>query len=223
VKTTKDDRRSQRTQRLITEALVDLMAEKRYDAITVQEILERANVGRSTFYTHYYDKEDVLATSVERMLDALRRQVEANAGDEGPLVPSLALFRHVASHYHLYEALVRGRGAEVLFQRIAGDVTRTIEAELNARPSQLGPSPVPIPIVATHVAGTLLTLLLWWLERRMPYPPEAMDTYFQHLLGPELRPLVLVQPQASSGGNSAYPDHTSTSIMEPQARLAGHP
>jgi AcrR family transcriptional regulator len=60
VKQHKQDRRSQRTYHLVTTALLALLAEKRYEAITVQDILERANIGRSTFYSHYYDKEDVL-------------------------------------------------------------------------------------------------------------------------------------------------------------------
>jgi AcrR family transcriptional regulator len=69
VKQHKQDRRSQRTYHLVTTALLALLAEKRYEAITVQDILERANIGRSTFYTHYYDKEDVLQSIAEQMLE----------------------------------------------------------------------------------------------------------------------------------------------------------
>ena len=65
----KQDRRSQRTYHLVSTAMMELLAETRYDAITVQDILDRANIGRSTFYAHYYDKEDVLASITEQMLD----------------------------------------------------------------------------------------------------------------------------------------------------------
>ncbi len=65
----KQDRRSQRTYHLVSRAMMELLSETPYDAITVQDILERANIGRSTFYAHYYDKEDVLASITEQMLD----------------------------------------------------------------------------------------------------------------------------------------------------------
>lgn len=65
MKQDKQDRRSQRTHRLVISAMLELMAEKTYDAITVQDLLDRANIGRSTFYSHYFDKEDVLASVAE--------------------------------------------------------------------------------------------------------------------------------------------------------------
>jgi AcrR family transcriptional regulator len=71
VRNTKADRRSQRTRQLLSAALIELMLEKRYDDISVQDIIERANVGRSTFYAHYLDKEDLLVGDFTRVLDAL--------------------------------------------------------------------------------------------------------------------------------------------------------
>src|SRR5215211_53883 len=71
VKTEKEDRRSKRTRQLVSSALVDLMLEKQFDAITVQDILDRANVGRSTFYAHYTDKEDLLISEIARVIHQL--------------------------------------------------------------------------------------------------------------------------------------------------------
>src|SRR5688500_12501833 len=110
MKSEKRDRRSRRTQAMIIAALIALMAEKRYDAITAQDILERSNVARSTLYSQFYDKEDVLVSSVSRMLEALRQQVEGAPGGAAPILASLALFRHGQEHRYLCVALVKGRG-----------------------------------------------------------------------------------------------------------------
>src|SRR5580765_1920865 len=67
----KADRRSERTRQLLSAALIELMLEQRYDEITVQNIIDRANIGRSTFYAHYLDKEDLLVSGFTRVLDIL--------------------------------------------------------------------------------------------------------------------------------------------------------
>src|SRR5690348_6733672 len=71
MKTEKQDRRSERTRRLLGEALISLMLERRYADLTVQDILDRANIGRSTFYAHYWDKDDLLASTMEQMIRML--------------------------------------------------------------------------------------------------------------------------------------------------------
>src|SRR5689334_18936052 len=109
MKNTKDDRRSQRTRQMLGTALIEVMLQKRYDEITVQDIIDQANVGRSTFYAHYLDKDDLLISGFTGVLDALRDQMYQQATDELGQSPSLLFFfEHVHDHYHLYKALVRG-------------------------------------------------------------------------------------------------------------------
>ena len=112
----KHDRRSQRTRRLLGDALVALLVEKRYDTITVQDIIERANVGRTTYYAHYKDKEDLLLSEIERVVHLLGYEALATGGAAQPLFPSLALFRHVQSFKPVYQALMWGRGGEQIIQ-----------------------------------------------------------------------------------------------------------
>ncbi len=180
------DRRERRTRQALHRALVSLMMEKPYDAITVQDIIDRADVGRSTFYTHYMDKEDLFRRQFQYVLEQLGRQV-AEGGDapDEPL-PVLALFRHVAEHYELYRAVVRGRGIEVLYRAGYDFLKEQIDREIQARQDAGGRSIVPPAIVSQYVAGTLQTLLRWWLENRMPYSPELMDAYFWRLVTPGL-------------------------------------
>jgi AcrR family transcriptional regulator len=181
----KEDRRSQRTRQLLSAALVQLMLEKRYDEITVQDIIDRANVGRSTFYTHYLDKEDLLVSDFTRVLDTLSQHSELSedAGVQSP--PSILLFfRHVQMHRQLYKALVRGEGIQRLFKKSHEHLRSTIEQHLaTMMPAGLPPA-APLPLVADYIAGAILTMLTWWLEHEMPYSPEQMDALFQQLVLP---------------------------------------
>ncbi len=95
MRNTKGDRRSQRTRQLLSTALIEVMLEKRYDEITVQDIIDRANVGRSTFYAHFLDKEDLLVSQVTRVLDALTRHSEQVVQSELAAPSLVPFFQHV--------------------------------------------------------------------------------------------------------------------------------
>lgn len=180
----KADRRSQRTRQALSAALLDLMLQKRYDEITVQDIIDRANVGRSTFYTHYLDKDDLLVSDFTRVLDALSGHFRGQDGDpHAP--PSLALFfEHVRGHNQLYKALMRGGGIELLYKKGRERLQRNIEQHLEELlPPGRAPS-IPLPLVADYLAGAILTLLKWWLDHNMPYTPDQMDAVFQQLALP---------------------------------------
>lgn len=178
MKTKSDDRRMKRTDTLLREALVALILEKRYDAITVQDILERANVGRSTFYAHYYDKDDLLESNIEWLIDLMSGPEKAHT------FPSVALFRHVQEQYRLYEALASSRAAERMFQRAQGYLSAGIQAHLESAATK---TRVPIPFLANYLAGSFIVVLRWWLENKMPYSPEEMDAMFRALTLPGMQ------------------------------------
>jgi len=185
----KADRRSRRTRRLIAEALIALMVEGRYDRITVRDIIDRADVGRSTFYAHYRDKEDVLTGEFERVLALLHQHLDDDA-DGQQLLPSLGLFQHVQEHHHLYHALVRGHGVDVLYQTGHRYLNASVErqlATLVADGCALSAAP---PLLADYVAGAFLSLLRWWLEHERPYTPEEMHAIFQRLVLPGVQAVV---------------------------------
>jgi AcrR family transcriptional regulator len=185
MKQTKADRRSLRTRQLLSAALVDLMLQKRYDAITVQDIIDRANVGRSTFYAHYLDKDDLLVSDFTRVLDVLRDHLHVQERASGRVSPSLMLFfEHVQTHHQLYKALVRGGGIDLLYKKGHERLRQNIEQHIaELLPASSTPA-VPLPLVADYLAGTILNLLKWWLEHDMPYTPEQLDVMFQQLVLP---------------------------------------
>ncbi|MGH2614783.1 MAG: TetR/AcrR family transcriptional regulator [Thermomicrobiales bacterium] len=183
----KQDRRSRRSQRLIVEALLALMREKRYDRITVQEIIDQADVGRSTFYAQFRNKEDVLVSEVERVLGLLHEQHLAPADDPADhLLPSAGFFRHVQETQSLYPALVRGLAIDPHYQAVHRYL-RDQAAQQLALAAGSRDLAVPPEIVADYLAGALLTLVHWWLDHGLRYTPEQMEAIFQQLVMPGVR------------------------------------
>jgi AcrR family transcriptional regulator len=198
MKNEKHDRRSERTRRLLGDALNSLMLEGRYADLTVQDILDRANIGRSTFYAHYWDKDDLLASQIEHMIQALTRHVDIVSGDASGLLPSLAFFRHVEEQYHmLYQAFVRTNELELMTRLLRRYFCEHIEQRLRAI-GAAALSDIEITVTAQGVVGTFLALLQWWLELEMPLRPEEMDAYFRQLVLPGVQQL-LAQGGTASG------------------------
>jgi AcrR family transcriptional regulator len=172
----KQDRRSQRTRHLLSTAFVELLREKGYGAITVSDIIERANIGRSTFYSHYRDKDDLFVNELDRVIEVLSQPIPAQ--EEIPFFPSLRLFRHIGQEYELYKALVWTPGIDLLIKHLQNSLSQRIEQGFQESKMEYK---IPIPIMANFIAGSFLTLLKWWLENRMAYSPEQMDDIFKKL------------------------------------------
>ncbi len=176
----KPDLRIRRTRSLLSDALVALMQEKSIDKITVQEVLDRATVGRSTFYLHYRDKDDlflcVLEDGLEMWSTALLRKQEKSYR----VAPVAEFFTHVGSAKKLYRVLVDSGRIHTFFELAQGYFARGIgrrlkdmglknlvQSELDARSHAL--------------AGNLLSLLKWWLDRGARESPKAMDELFHRM------------------------------------------
>jgi AcrR family transcriptional regulator len=184
VRNAKADRRSTRTRRLLSAALIELMLEQRYDEITIQDIIDRANIGRSTFYAHYLDKEDLLVSGFTQVFDTLSQEHHEAEKGVPQALPSLAgFFRHVQEHHQLYKSLVRGGGIERLFKKSRQHMRRNIEQQL-AELIPAGQTPAVLPLVADYLSGTIMNMLTWWLDNEMPYTPDQMDALFQQLVRP---------------------------------------
>jgi AcrR family transcriptional regulator len=183
VKQEKQDRRSRRTRQLVTEAMVELLQEKRYEDITVRDILDRADIGSSTFYAHYFDKEDVQASLIQQLFEQLLQQLLLRSGKQ-EVVPSLELFRHVQQHVQQIQALIPGRFEETFWEVAERTMSQMIEQSLKSTRGSKYSCSVPAPVVAHYLAATFLTLLKWWLIADMPYSPEQTDEFFQQLALP---------------------------------------
>jgi AcrR family transcriptional regulator len=185
----REDRRIQRTDQALIHALLELIDRKHYDQITVQDIVQRANVGRSTFYAHYRNKDELLMSGFEYLLDRLVGQIDFNA--DGQLEFDTALiFEHAHGHYEIYRTLIWGSGFELLIKDGHAVLNQKIEARLEVLQSNLHLLMIPLPIYSSSLAGGLLVLLKWWLDNKMPYTPKEMDAAFQQLVMPWARNVI---------------------------------
>jgi AcrR family transcriptional regulator len=171
------DRRVRRTQRALVQALVSLVLEKRYDAITVGDLLERADVARSTFYAHYRGKDDLLLVSFQAMLAMLDRHMD-HAEPTVRCAPVRELFEHVGRHRKFHAALVRARVMDRQHEARLDAMSRLIERRLAACSSPAVSGAVPAPVMARARAGALFALLTWWLEHGKAYSAVQMDAIF---------------------------------------------
>jgi AcrR family transcriptional regulator len=182
MRTLKADRRSQRTWRILHDALIALMQEKRYDSITVQDIIDQANVGRSTFYAHFQDKEDLAVSMLVHMLDMLTQTFEESASADKRFFPTLELFRHVQENHAVFKALMGGHGMDLFFQKGQIYWSQRIEAHFRARFPEGQEFAVPLPVICSYIAGAFVVMLKWWLDNKLPYSPERMDEIVHQLM-----------------------------------------
>jgi AcrR family transcriptional regulator len=183
VKQDKRDRRSLRTRRLVNAAMMELLLEKRYEAITVRDILERAGIGSSTFYAHYFDKDDVQTSLTEQMLEELQPQLAQRTAGRG-LIPILELFQHIQEQSGRFQAMVRGHAGERVWEVVQVALSRRIEQTLTEMYADEQALSGPFGMVARYLAGAFLNLVKWWIETEMAYSPEQMDEIFQRLALP---------------------------------------
>ena len=186
------DRRTIRTKRLIANALRELALEKDYHKITIKDIVERADVGRATFYAHFEDKNDLSRfILLERFMAQVEIKLEASHNESSVknhvhqnLLPSLALFRVAEENYDLLKkyATASEVGIDSLIQPLIDRFEGKLEA-LNFREESFE---VPIRQVSIFLVSALTSLLTRWILDDMPASPETMDTNYQTLASPIL-------------------------------------
>jgi AcrR family transcriptional regulator len=185
------DRRVRRTRELLRNAFLSLIAEKGYDRITVQDILDRADVGRSTFYAHYRDKEDLLRAGFDDIRAALA--AERNAGEAEPepgadvelLQPLLIVFTHVERHRQLWAPMSRKGGTELITRLLRKGVDDLVREHLQSHFGASGVDPTELEAAVQFVAGACMGLLVWWLDHDdIPSSAEEVHTIFRRLATP---------------------------------------
>lgn len=176
------DRRVRRTRQLLIDALLALIVERGYEALSVQDILDRADVGRSTFYAHFHDKEDLLHAAFGRLRSVLTLPAPG-AAPAGLATLSLALFRHTDTQRALYQAMVGRPSGALLMRALHALLSEQLRAHLA---QQAAPIPVPAEVAVAYYVSALLGLLTWWLDAPRGYSPEEMDELFRRLVRPAL-------------------------------------
>ena len=186
------DRRVRRTRRALQKALVDLILEKGYDAVTIEEITDRADLGRTTFYLHYKDKEELLMHAIDTICEdfiethsSLLAQIDSPENAIKQLRYNLDerilyhIFAHARDNADLYKVMLRGEGGARATRRFANVIQEeTVKRLKNIKGLTIK---VPIEIFAVYFSGTIMEMVTWWLEENQPYPIEKMVTYCQQV------------------------------------------
>jgi AcrR family transcriptional regulator len=190
--TKKDDRRVQRTQQLLRTALVSLIEENGFEALTVQDIIDRANVGRATFYAHFDNKEDLLVSGFDGLraaLKELQRQAHMRTTnlDERLFAFSHEMFAHIAEYRKVFRVMVGKRGGALvqqLLQKIVVDLVRDdLLAMVGRRDDRLAPAE---PVVQ-FVTGGFFGLAMLWATGKLPLSVEEVNALFRRLAMPGVK------------------------------------
>jgi AcrR family transcriptional regulator len=178
----KEDARVKRTRDALGDALVALMQEKPFDTITVQDVLERANVSRSTFYSHYSDKDDLLMSDAEEFFEALSMALSQHGDKSDRVFPVHEFFTHLANVQPFFKALVKSGRYQENMDLARGHFARGIERRLAELPRGRSIPANELQAIAFTHAGALLSLLKWWLDRGMRETPAEMDELFHRMV-----------------------------------------
>lgn len=176
------DRRVARTERALKQALFALIQTKGYDKITVQDIIDRADVGRSTFYAHYDTKDDLLLSSLALLTADIDRFLEEASAPDGPVLPVRGLFHHVAEQRPIFGALFGTSGID-LVTRAATDMLRARAlATIRDRQAAGQSHPIGAETRAAFLAGALMSFVGWWLDAGFPLTPDEAADAFDRLV-----------------------------------------
>ena len=179
------DRRVQKTERLLRDALGSLIHEKSYDSIPVKEILQRANVGRSAFYTHFSDKDALLVAGIRQMLNDLRLRSYSVHRFNDVTWFSHGLFEHVDGLRHTSTAMKTKKGRAVVHHHLRLVLLEAVADALRQRaPRDVGR--VPQDVLAEFIVGTFILVLDWWVDSNSALSSRDVDELFLSMVLPTL-------------------------------------
>jgi len=172
----KVDPRVVRTRDKLGDALIALLLEKSFDAVTVQDVLDRAGVSRSTFYAHYRDKNDLFLSDVDQFLESMATLLERAGDRSGRVAPVGEFFAHIAESQDIYRAMVESGRIHDLRELGEAHFARGIEERLVTRTPGLTKQERAIQAYA--LAGSIFSLLTWWINHGMTPCAREMDEQF---------------------------------------------
>lgn len=182
---TKSDRRVERTRELLQKALIELIGERGYDAITIQDIVDRAQVGRTTFYLHYNSKDELFLSCHEAIVREFHIGLLHPLSREELLSPEIppdmtSAYRHLEGGRALLYPIFQGKDSQLILRQIRDRSAREIEANLRAVFAEAD-STIPLDMLANYLAGAQIALMQWWLEKRQLHTPDNLTQTLHRL------------------------------------------
>lgn len=181
---TRPDRRVSRTRKALKEALTDLILERGYETVTIQDVIDRADVGRSTFYAHFIDKDDLLM-AILADLDVPGPDTSTWDQDDPAFGWTLQLFRHFGSGKRLFKAVASGQSGALARRETTERLERLARAELSRLEAGRKLDAFRLETVTRFLVGTFIGFMDWWMrEENEHLPAEQVDHAFRSLVLP---------------------------------------
>jgi AcrR family transcriptional regulator len=178
----KPDRRVRHTRDALGDALIALIQEKPFETVTVQQVLDRAGVGRSTFYAHYRDKDDLFLSDMEDFLEMMSALLTRQKEESNRVAPVRELFAHVAEMRQFRTVLIAAGKMRDFMEMAQEYFARAIDQRLGALPQSSSIPPPQRTAMAHAFAGALLSLMSWWVDHGASPSPEEMDALYHQMV-----------------------------------------
>ena len=182
------DRRQQKTRAAIFSAFTSLLAEKSYSKITVQEIIDAANVGRTTFYAHFETKDDLLKELCEELFGHIISSAMDCTHTHGlysdgnaPESVFCHLLQHLQENDNNIIGLLSCESSEIFLRFFKDSLNGLIRSQFV---NQKANTDIPQDFLINHISGSFVEMVLWWIKGRMKQTPADLDRYFRSVIEP---------------------------------------
>lgn len=187
---TRLDRRKEKTKAAIFYALLELMQQHRYSQITIQNIIDHANVGRSTFYAHFGTKDELLEYCIESICESLH-EVSINGDEESTVhfIPVEKIFIHIQENKQLIKGLISAESSELLFKKFKDYWNHKLEIMVSKKircSTKKIELNIPMVILTNYIMTSLIEIIKWWIEYDTLYTPAQMQVYWEQLVLPSI-------------------------------------
>lgn len=186
------DRRQQKTRAAIFTAFTTLLTQKSYSKITVQDIIDTADVGRTTFYAHFETKEDLLKALCEALFQHIMDSAKDCTHTHGLYTNDQpeSIFCHLLQHlqendHHILELLTCDQSG-IFLRYFQDSLSALIESHYIEPSDQFV---VPRDFLIHHISGSFVEMVLWWMKGHQKYTPVELDQYFRCVIAPILSKL----------------------------------
>lgn len=186
------DRRQRKSRAAIFGAFSDLLAQKNYNKITVQEIIDTADIGRTTFYAHFETKDDLLKELCAELFDHIIQSAADSSHTHGlysdngaPKSVFCHLFQHLAENGNNILGLLSCESNEIFLRYFKNSLNKLVQAQLSDR-EYYGQMQLPEGFLVNHISSSFVETILWWVKNGMNQTPEELDQYFQMIIKPIL-------------------------------------
>lgn len=180
----KDDRRIQRTRKALRDALHSLVLDRGYDDLSVQDITDKANLGRATFYLHYREKDELLEDLLREFSESFAQRYGSKVNYADRKVVQ-AMFEYAENHYDFYRIMTIGKGGLAGIRKLRAILQESYSQFLDGIETEAGGKfGVPRDFLDSYQANAIMNTIFLWLEQDMPYPPAEMADMYLKLASP---------------------------------------